>query len=92
MAIELIQRPMFDLKIGETVFKEFTVLSEWEGFKKLSSPKHGTVIVATEAKGEYSKLLDALIPEKAGKDKIFIIKGPVDVLAALEREHAKGGA
>lgn len=96
MEIELIARPVFDLKIGEAVFKEFTVQSEWEGFKKLSSRHHGTVIIALAPgmHNDLSKIFDFLAPgpQEAPKQKAVVIRAPADILAAVEREHAKGGA
>jgi len=93
MEIELIARPFFDLKIGDAVFKDFTVLSEWEGFKKLSSRTHGTVIVATQHEGDFAKLFDNFFAlEKTAKNKAVLIKGPTDILAAASRELARQAA
>lgn len=95
MEIELITRPVFDLKIGDAVFKDFTVLSEWEGFKKLHSARHGTVILTVKgAQNDFSKVFDFLLSEKAAeepKQKVVIVRASPDILAALSENEAKGG-
>jgi len=88
MEIELIERPTFDLKIGDTTLPGFSVTSEWEGFKKLSSAKYGVAILAMPQKGEYPNLLSWLTPEAKGAPvKVSIIKASQVILTAIEDEE-----
>ena len=96
MEIELIARPLFDLKVGETVFKDFSLTSEWEGFKKLNSVRHGTVILAVkEPSNDLFKLFEFLDPKKSEHQptkKVVIVRASPDILAALSNNDAKVGA
>lgn len=86
MEIELRERKAFDVKIGETVLEEFVVKSEWEGFQKLKSKKHGEIIiVAPDGASKFSTYFENIFGgATVGFTHATVVRASSEIIALLK--------